>query len=192
MGDIHHTTPTLSVEGVNEDVPPINDGEKSPIEKVVRIKSVKLLQVRSTSRGGALPFVADDVEDEISPKGIQASQSVVTCANQRFPAAGMTSSSILVRFPDAGGACEIDTFISKTSEIAFNITPFSASTATITAQNGWSADQPDIVYGVGSTQSNTLKLTRNGVSYTMGIDVEGTGAGSFPIYINVTSFSGPN
>ena len=164
-----------------------------------KIMAVKLLQVRATSRGGSLPFVVKDIEEAISPKAILASLSEeqasepVTCAAQTFPGTGFSNGPILVRFPDDGGACEIGTAVAEVSEVAFTISPDSASTATIASQNGWSVDLPDIAYNVGSTFANTLVITRGGLSYTMGVDAQGTGIGaSFPIFITVTSFSGPS
>ena len=184
---------TRYTEADSEEAPEMQPTPPHRVPGNVRIKSVKLLQVRETSRGGSLPFDATDVEQEISPKGVRASQSnPVTCANQRFPTVGMTNNPILFLFPDAGGECEVGLTVSNNAEVAFNITSISASTANVTASNGWNSNRTSISYGIGGTIADTITLSRNGVSYTIGIEAEGTGIGAFPIYINVTSFSGPN
>jgi hypothetical protein len=184
---------TRYTEAGSEEAPEMQPTPPHRVPVNVRIKSVKLLQVRETSRGGSLPFDATDVEQEISPKGVRASQSnPVTCANQRFPTVGMTNNPILFRFPDAGGKCEVGLTVSNNAEVAFNITSISASTANVTASNGWSSNRTSVSYGIGGTIADTITLSRNGVSYTIGIEAEGTGIGAFPIYINITSFSGPN
>jgi hypothetical protein len=184
---------TRYTEAGSEEAPEMQPTPPHRVPGNVRIKSVKLLQVRETSRGGSLPFNATDVEEEISPKGVKASQSnLVTCANRRFPSVGMTNSPILFRFPNAGGECEVGLTVSNNAEVAFNITSISASTANVTASNGWSSNRTSISYGIGGTIADTITLSRNGGSYTVGIEAEGTGIGAFPIYINVTSFLGPN
>ena len=176
------------IKAITEDI--IRKSASSP-----RITSIKLLQVRATSRGGSLPFDRQDIQEEISPIGIitaQENAATVTCSNQTFPVAGFTTAPIFILFPDSGGECEVGNAVSDLSEVAIRFTPFSASTATVTGLNGWSADQPDVTYGIGMTFANSLIVSRNGISYTIGIDAQGTGIGGFPIRISVSSFSGPN
>lgn len=171
----------------------------------MRVVDIKLLHMRPTAGVGAgsiLPFSIRDVRDTIDPEKRVAARtttttttttssssttptSTITCADgTQFPTAGTYTNSILFNLPPTSGSCSLSLGPTAGANSVFVLNTFTSVSAAISGVNGWSVNASTLNSGVAAPASNTIQVSKAGVTYSLVISISNNVAGGGNVIIS--------